>query len=185
MSGRRRLRGAFLGVCAVPLLFAGCAEVPIDLRHITIRSDPPGAEVLANDKAIGVTPLAIVPDHDFPPAMDWNTLQYRAMGTLTVRKAGCRPFSEQVNDGVLSKDIMVRLDCAASSAATKPPAAPKSRAADRSPAAARPAAGRHGIVPAPTLSVAQRLRRLERLRKDGLITAKEYHEIRARILNGL
>lgn len=180
MSEWRRLRGAFVCACVASVSVAGCSNIPIDLRHITIRSDPPGAEVLANNKKLGVTPLTIVPDHDFPPAMDWQNLEYRAMGELTVRKPGCQPYSEPVNDAVLSKDIMVRLECTAQPPAVVPTAVPT-----RAPAPAAPAHAPTPRVHAPLLSAAQRLRRLERLRKDGLITDKEYREIRARILNGL
>lgn len=189
MLPRGILRGVLLLTAGVSVLSAGCSSVPIDLRRIAIRSDPPGAEVLANGKKIGVTPLTIVPDRDFPPVMDWSNLVYQAKGVLTLRKAGCKPYSEPVNDSVLSKDISVRLDCsgpvAAAPAQSEPPApsvppavAPVSSGTEPRPAV-RPAVPRH------RLSVEARLRRLEKLHKDGLITDREYRTIRERILSGL
>ncbi|HEB80441.1 MAG TPA: PEGA domain-containing protein, partial [Chromatiales bacterium] len=132
---REYVRRRLLFVCAA-LLLSGCSVLPVpDLRTVTIRSDPPGAEVLANGETIGTTPLTIVPDKVFRPRVDWQNLEYRAMGVLALRKAGCKLYSERVNDAVLSKDITVKLDCSApvaaapagstaASAVTMPPAQP-------------------------------------------------------------
>lgn len=179
---REYVRRRLLFVCAA-LLLGGCSVLPVpDLRSVTIRSDPPGAEVLANGETIGTTPLTIVPDKVFRPRVDWQNLEYRAMGVLALRKAGCKLYSERVNDAVLSKDITVKLDCSAS-VATAPAASPPTAAsAVTMPPAPAPGAT---MVTAPALGVEARLRRLEKLYKDGLITEKEYRSIRARILNRL
>lgn len=180
---RRRL----LFVCAA-LLLGGCSVLPVpDLRRVTIRSDPPGAEVLANGETIGATPLAIVPDKVFRPRVDWQNLEYRAMGVLALHKAGCKPYSERVNDAVLSKDITVKLDCSvpvAVAPAASPPGSTAASAVTVPAAQPAPAPGA-ATVTAFALGVEARLRRLEKLYKDGLITEKEYRSIRARILNRL
>ncbi len=149
---------------------AGCSNVVKEQRTTTIDSDPPGATVLASGVEIGATPLTVRPDEVFPPR--FVGFEYRASGTLTVKKLGCKTFSEQVNDAVLSRDIHVKLDCD-----------PNYRP---SPAASAPAPSAPTFPAArPDASIASRLQRLDALRKQGLITADEYQQLRKKILNEL
>lgn len=151
----------------VLLVTAGCASLAGAERTISISSDPPGAVVYASGVKVGETPLRIVPDKVFPPR--FVGLTYRAYGTLVIKKPGCKAYRRQVNDYVLSKDIHTRLQC-------NP---------NYHPAPSTGSAATGSRKPAAAGSVAFRLRRLESLRKDGLITEQEYRSIRRRILQGL
>lgn len=166
MSGMLCRVGQVAGA-GVLLVLAGCASLPGERGTIAISSDPAGATVYASGVKVGETPLRIVPDKVFPPR--FVGLSYRAYGMLVVKKPGCKEYSRPVNDYVLSKDIHVHLQCK-----------PSSR-----PAAATRPAPRGSQKPAAAGSIELRLRRLEALRKDGLITEQEYRSIRKRILNGL
>ena len=61
MKVTRRSSIAAFGVAALALALQGCLSVPVNLR-----SEPAGATVLANGKAIGTTPMRIDPDRVFP-----------------------------------------------------------------------------------------------------------------------
>ena len=161
-----------LAMAAALLSLSGCAGLVTHKKTISISSKPSGAAVYANGAKVGKTPLAIVPDQVFPPR--FVGMSYRAFGTLAIRKAGCEEYTRQVNDYVLSKDIHVKLKC---NPDYHPPAA-ESSPVESSGNGASGNGKAHD-------SVAFRLRRLEALHKDGLITDQEYHAIRKRILSGL
>ena len=144
--------------CVGPLRGAASAHA------IRVISDPPGATVLADGRELGTTPLTIRPGEVFPARFVGR--EYRYVGTLTLRRPGCKPWSVQVNDAVLAKDVVARLECAPGAAA---PAPARTQA---------PAAG--GEDP-----VAVRLRRAKRLHDEGLITDEEYRALRRRILESL
>ena len=131
------------------------------VHTIRVLSEPPGATVLADGRELGTTPLVIRPDEVFPARFVGR--EYRYAGTLALRRPGCRPWSVQVDDAVLARDVVARLEC--------------------SPGAAAPARGK------PTVSgedpVAERLRRARRLHEEGLITDEEYRALRRRILESL
>lgn len=130
---------------------------------INVTSDPQGATVLASGKELGRTPL-FLPAGTFPTKM--VNLIYRPVGTLTLKRPGCRTHDIEVNEKVLSKDIHVALECGPAYAVEEPP---------------RPAA-----PPAATGgSTARRLRELNKLRDEGLITEEEYRSVRKRILDEL
>ncbi len=171
---RNRVRGAQVAAGVLAALgLAGCSSVVKEQRTTTIDSDPAGAIVLASGVEIGATPVTVRPDEVFPPR--FVGFEYRASGTLTVKKPGCKTFSEQVNDAVLSRDIHVKLDCDPNYRPS-PTASAETRPATSAPAS--PAAR-------PDASIAARLQRLDALRKRGLITADEYQQIRKKILNEL
>jgi len=163
---------AAAAMVAALLGLSGCAGLVTHKKTISISSKPSGAAVYANGAKVGETPLAIVPDQVFPPR--FVGMSYRAAGTLAIRKAGCEEYTSQVNDYVLSKDIHVQLKCDPN---YHPPAAQASPGV--SSASGKPGPGTSDK------SIAFRLRRLEALHKDGLITDQEYHAIRKRILSGL
>lgn len=153
-----------VSVFSCALLLAGCSALPVSgKRELTITSEPSGATVHASGVEIGTTPLTIRPDDAFPPR--FVGFEYRAAGTLSLSKPGCRTDTRPVDDAVLSKDIHVRLDC-------DPKAAASSSGLRDAPAPAGE-------------GFAERLQRLERLRERGLISPEEYGRIRARILSEL
>jgi hypothetical protein len=165
------------GMLAVLIVLQGCAGG----HSIKIDSEPTGATVYASGRDIGSTPLTMVPDEVFPPRFVGGS--YRATGDLKIERAGCKPFSQNVNDRALAKDISVKLECdpAALAAESRPaPAKPSmpTAVAPMAPAPSEGAAGRGA-------DIKQRLQTLEDLRKDGLVTDQEYRTIRKRILDGL
>jgi len=160
---RRVLGGAALAAVAG---MSGCAGLMTSAHKITISSKPAGASVYASGREVGKTPLTIVPDEVFPPRFVGTT--YRAAGTLKVAKPGCTPYRREVNDAVLAKDIHVTLQCDPD---YRPP---RSRSEDKG-----------GAAPAADQSADSRLRRLERLHRDGLITDQEYQRLRKRVLDTL
>ena len=158
--------------------------------QITIDSDPQNASVYAEAVEIGMTPLAIKPSEVFQARFTSGggdsdgMVAYRYVGTLSVRKPGCKPWSTQVNDNILSKDIHVRLDCDPDyQPAGVKPAAPAS-APTPPPAASGPATPESRPVQ-PGGTAEERLRRIESLYIKGLLSDEEYRALRQRVLDTL
>jgi len=167
--------GLAAAVLAAALLGAGCAAVPgADRATVRIDTTPEGATAFADGRRLGVTPLTVVRDEAFPP--HWHDMEYRVSGTLTLRKAGCRPEQIPVSDPVLSHPVHVRLHCDGQAGQTPAPASGGSATDSASTPDSGPAGGG---------SAEQRLQRLRRLHDQGLITDGEYRRIRQRILNSL
>jgi hypothetical protein len=154
-------------VAALALALQGCS-VPVNLR-----SQPPGATVLANGKAIGTTPMRIDPDRFFP--QERKGLGWYRDGTLTLERPGCTPKTMAVDNTLLKRSLTVDLECRPDAPVVTTPNAASSQA---------PAANRSSRVPAAG-GTAERLRELDGLRRQGLITAEEYQSIRRRILEQL
>ncbi len=159
------VRLKFTAIClsAATLALHGCLSVPVNLR-----TNPAGATVLANGKAIGTTPMQVSADRLFPhqrKGLDWHR-----EGTLTLERPGCTPKTMDVDNDLLKRSLTVDLECRPDAPVTITPTA---RPAATS--AAGPSTG----------ATAQRLEELEGLRRQGLITAEEYRSIRRRILDQL
>ncbi len=165
----------WLGFLVCASQFSGCAGMdngsPIQAGKIRITSEPAGAVAHADGAEIGVTPLEIVPGIHFRAG--FAGLSYRYTGTLSLKKAGCEPWSTEVNDFVLSKDVHVRLKCDPndSPASTSAPVA-----GTRSDQISNQPQGDQYI---------ERLERIESLRKKGLISDEEYRQLRAHIIEKL
>jgi hypothetical protein len=163
-----RTTTAVLSLSATALLLQGCLSVPIN-----IRTDPSGANVLADGKLIGTTPMQIRADRVFPArrrGLDWHR-----EGTLTLERTGCAPKTLEVDNELLKRSLNVDLECRpdAPAVVSTPAAMPTSRSA--ASRASVPTSG----------STAERLEELEQLRKKDLISAQEYRSIRKRILDQL
>lgn len=162
----------WLSILSLAGLLAGCAgtssltESPA--KGIKVSSDPAGATVVANGAELGQTPLQIVPGNHFRSG--FVGLSYRYVGKLSVKKPGCETWSTDVNDFVLSKDIHAKLKCDPNYRAPEP----------ASTVSVNPATG----TPVQE-SAADRLERIENLRKKGLISDDEYKQLRARVLDKL
>jgi hypothetical protein len=159
---------AVLSLSATAMVLQGCLSVPIN-----VRSDPSGANVLADGKLIGTTPMQMRADRVFPArrkGLDWHR-----EGTLTLERTGCAPKTLEVDNELLKRSLNVDLECR--------PDAPAIVNAPTATSASRSAATRSSV---PTSgSTAERLEELERLRKKDLITDQEYRAIRKRILDQL
>lgn len=185
---------------------SGCGGFGGDLlenrQQITIDSDPQNAAIYAEGVKIGMTPLAIKPAEVFQARFTSGggdsdgIVAYRYVGTLSVKKPGCKPYSTQVNDNILSKDIHVKLECDPNYRSVEvQPAAPAPAPAAAPPAAAPPAAPAPAAAPPPsppertpvqpTGSAEERLLQIESLHQKGLLSEEEYRTLRQRVLDTL
>jgi hypothetical protein len=156
------------GVAALALALQGCMSVPVNLR-----SEPAGATVLANGKAIGTTPMRIDPDRFFP--QERKGLGWYRDGTLTLERPGCTPKSMAVDNDTLKRSLTVELECRPDAPVLITPNAAPSQTGTATRSTTAPAAG----------GTAERLKELDGLRRQGLITTEEYQSIRRRILDQL
>jgi hypothetical protein len=159
---------AVLSFSATALALQGCLSVPIN-----VRSDPSGANVLADGKLIGTTPMQMRADRVFPArrkGLDWHR-----EGTLTLQRTGCAPKTLEVDNELLKRSLNVDLECRADAPAVVSAPATKPTSQSVAPRPSVPTSG----------STAERLEELERLRKKDLITDQEYRSIRKRILDQL
>lgn len=163
------------------LVLSGCGNV--ETRYggdrISIDSRPSGATVLVDGAEIGFTPLKIHPEDYFRSGFAaGNTdtegiVVYRYLGRLVIKKNGCKPYSTEVDDRLLSHDISVELDCGIPDTTGTRDMEPSNR-------------HREEPVPAPRSdSIELRLKRIDALRDKKLISDEEYTQLRQRILNEL
>ena len=189
-SIRDQYKIAIIGILVSSLLLLqGCGA---GRKGITIDSEPQGANILADGKNIGKTPMHIKQDDVFPP--HWYGRNYMVKGNLEIQKEGCEGIKMEVNDLVLSKDIKKSLKC-------KPgmmqPTDNSVKSETKQAAPVKPAANAKTAVPASTGSsvpakpsvasdeVEKRLTKLKSLHDRGVITAKEYADQRKRILDSI
>lgn len=158
---------ALVAVICIPAMLAqGCAGPNVSNSkpgQIEIASDPTGATVFVDGSEIGSTPLRIVPAEVFRSG--FVGLSYRYYGRLILKKPGCEEKVIEVNDAVLAGDVRVILECDPDY---------------RPPKLDTPVGN-----PAESDQYADRLRRIERLFQQGLITEEEYNMLRSRVLDGL
>lgn len=207
MTSKQKNAGIFISAVMAAVLLTGCSGYGGGMvesgQQITIDSDPNDAAVYANGAEIGTTPLTIRPGEVFQARFTSGSgdsggiIAFRYVGTLMVRKPGCKDFTTQVNDNILASDIQVKLEC--DPAYT--PASTNAIAPDQAPAApAKPQA-----VPAKTQTIApsqapatqerqpdltagdaeQRLLRIDALHNKGLLSDEEYQTLRKRVLDTL
>ena len=193
MSTRKQITIRHWGGSLIALALSGCSGFGGNLlenrQQITIDSDPQRATVFAEGVNIGMTPLVIKPNEVFQARFTGGDTEtgglfvYRYVGTLAVKKPGCKPYITQVNDNILSRDIHVKLECdpdyqAVEAQPTVPqPAAVPS--AEPAPSSAGPKAVQ------PTGSAEERLQRIENLYNKGLLRDGEYRTLRQRVLDTL
>lgn len=159
-----------LGVLALSAILAGCASSggsESSAGRIKVSSDPIGATVMADGNEIGTTPLEMAPASHFRSG--FVGFSYRYTGKLTLKKAGCDTWSTEVNDYILSKDVHAKLKCDPNYRPVATPSAGTGSAPSVNP-------GEHA---------AERLERIEALRKKGLISDEEYKQLRMRVLEKL
>ena len=131
-------------------------------RHndkISVSSEPSGASVYVMDKLVGLTPTMVDVATVYPVTYSQeNETNY---GRITLKHEGCSDQTIKVSIGMVSRGLKVSLDCQV----TEGP----------------------GIeVPSPvTSSVKQRLQDLQSLKDEGLISEREFQDIRNRILESL
>jgi hypothetical protein len=141
-------------------------------RPADVTSSPTGATVYANGEKLGITPLHYKLYKVFPAG--WKDMMFQAQGVLVVKMNGCNDYILNVNDYILSKPVHVELEC---------DNADKSEL-KRSTQQDAGAASQQRVV-LPRNEVETRLKRLESLYEDGVITEDEYKATRKRILDEL
>jgi hypothetical protein len=189
-SNRQQEQILIIGLILSSFLFLqGCGT---GRNGITIDSEPQGADILADGKNIGKTPMHIKQDDVFPP--HWHGRNYMVKGKLEIQKEDCDGFNMEVNDFVLQKDIKASLKCkpGAVKSVSEPAPAPepkKMEAKEAKPASAAPAPVPVKAEPSkPAVmdeGIEQRLTKLKSLRDRGVITADEYSAQRKRILDSM
>jgi len=173
------------------LILQGCGS---GRKGITIDSVPQGADILADGKNIGKTPMLIKQDDVFPP--HWYGRSYMVKGQLEIKKEGCEAVRIEVDDLVLSKDIKQSLTCQPGTM-QQAPVVKTPEKQERTSQKATMKKTVPAVLPATSDSkatpkaskaddeVENRLVRLKDLRDRGVITKKEYSEQRKRILDSL
>ncbi|MHB8346280.1 MAG: PEGA domain-containing protein [Acidiferrobacterales bacterium] len=170
---KRARESAFLVLCCTAAL-SGCASLPKPVSSITINSVPPGAQVFVSGRNIGTTPVLVELDKVFPRHWTGRIKSdvgpgfafYRRLATVTIKKAGCKPYTDQLAGKILRQDITVNLTCGPQYL-PPPQATPPPAAAPRS------------------ATIEQRLQELFDLKEKGLISDQEYRQEQQRILNQL
>lgn len=173
-------RVKLLGLWFFTALLFGCGtiQVPeIGDQGFDVRSEPAGATVSILGDNIGVTPLRVrhadIFPVNYPPEME------ALYGKLVLAKPGCREHVEKVTNRILSKGADIQLECGSvsapqTSAETEMPLIPASRVVPVDPS-----------ISDGSMSLRERLVRLEALYHDGLLTDEEHDAARRRILEAL
>jgi Short C-terminal domain/PEGA domain len=136
-------------------------------RIISVTSSPSGATVRANGNKLGVTPMTVNIDKSFPSswvrAEDYGIV-YRVSGKLTIEKNGCEDYTVPVSHTAPADDVNVTLVCKEE----KPMPGPAET-----------------VKPVMSENMEQRLKKLDKLYRDGVISSEEYNQHRNRILGEL
>jgi len=136
---------------------AGGGILAADPSQFTVNSKPQGAEIYVMGKLAGNTPMTIRTKSIFPGAYgDEQSNQY---GRIRLVHGGCAERVVPVDNAVLYNGLNVELDCGSEKT---------------------PVSSGHQKTGA-----AERLRRLETLRDEGLINDREYREKRRSIIDAL
>ena len=167
-----------IAIALLPLLLAtGCSSVGkmgSDIVNtfqsdsntsIKIDSNPTGADVYVMGEKVGITPLKIEQSLVFPNT--YPKEKESLYGKVTIKKAGCSDFTQEVSAKSLAVGIKPKLDCgdlAASAAASQPARA---------------------VAPRLSESVDQRLQHIKSLLDQGLITDEEAKTARKHVIDDL
>lgn len=137
--------------------------------EILIRSDPPGAAVMALGKTWGVTPMRLKVREAFP-ALYRPEQPYIGMA-VHLSKAGCAEFRVPIHRRSIPAEIHAELDCE-----------PAVQAAGPSSPAREPTQSPARDEPMNPPGVRTKLQELEQLRREGLVSEEEYQRLRRKVL---
>ncbi|MCU7877980.1 MAG: PEGA domain-containing protein [Candidatus Thiodiazotropha sp. (ex Lucinoma borealis)] len=203
----------YLAAC-LPLLHActGIGAISGDMP-LKVESDPIGATVFIMDKPVGKTPITISQQQIYPAGYD--PANQKLYGSLTIRKTGCQDFKKTIRYQDFNQILYAELECGetpkrqslqtstSSRAIATPTDTPTSSAnltpaSNKSESPPKTTATQHtapeqsavvenaiGSVAQPSITIKQRLLRLDNLKHEGLITEKEYQKARKNILDEL
>lgn len=145
---------------------SGNSMLPKTSNSFTVNSVPEGATVYVLGKAVGETPLTLEQRNVFPTVYP-PELQ-NLYGKVELRHEGCETLQRPVSGHVLANGLRARLKC--------------EKMAQTS---GEQAGGSLGVGTASTKSIKLRLRELQALKEEGLVSEEEYQVQRQRILNEL
>lgn len=165
MDESRGYKSRVLAWPGLVLVVSACASMGPSPGRVTVKSDPPGADVYVMGQKRGTTPAEIPQDAVFPPS--YRKEQAALYGKIELRMPGCETFVQAVTRESLAKGILARLSCGA---------VPGGPGTVRNPATPVEPQGK---------TAEERLRHIKELRDRGLITEEEASEARRRILSGL
>jgi len=181
----------------------GCISNPFTFKtrstDVEVNSQPSGAEVFVLEKSVGTTPVKISFQTLYPTVYD-HELQ-DLYGAVVIKKEGCNEYKKRVHRASLEAGkLNVKLDCEAD----RERARYRERYDDYRYRNNRYAdenlrerdikrMGVSPVIPAQQdrmnssllPSMEERINRVNKLRKDGLITEKEYKAARKRMLEQL
>lgn len=151
----RPLRPGWL--CLAALGMAGCGGVTGGQGTLlTIDSTPAGADVTVMGEHKGVTPLELSSTKLFPATYPAD--KQALYGKVRISYPGCAPQELPISSRALEKGLHVKLECHTRETATP------------------------GVV---ADTPVERLKRLEALRREGLLDEQEYLQVRQRIIDSL
>ena len=150
------------------LLISACSGstlAPKNSNEILVSSEPSAASVYVMGKLAGTTPVVIDSASVFPVV--YQPADAQDYGYITLTHKDCSDKKIKISSRMLSDGLKARLDCSTKQQAPS---------ADITPQAKNPVVVK---------TVNQRLKELQGLKDDGLISEQEYQEIRSRILEAL
>ncbi|MCU7930324.1 MAG: hypothetical protein KZQ90_05950 [Candidatus Thiodiazotropha sp. (ex Codakia rugifera)] len=203
----------YLAVC-LPLLHActGIGAISGDMP-LKVESDPIGATVFIMDKPVGETPITIPQQQIYPAGYD--PANQKLYGSLAIKKAGCKDYKKTIRYQDFNQVLSAKLECgetpkhqslqpSTSSRAIVTPTDMPTSSTNLTPASSmnesppKTTATQHtapeqsagvenakGNVAQPSITIKQRLLRLDNLKHEGLITEEEYQQARKNILDDL
>ena len=150
------------------LLISACSGntlAPKNSNEILVNSEPSAASVYVMGKLAGITPVAIDSASIFPVVYQPDDAQ--DFGYITLTHRDCSDKKIKISTRMISDGLKVSLDCLTKE---EEPVADISLQAEK-----------HVVE----RTVNQRLKELQALKDDGLISEQEYQEIRSKILESL
>ena len=147
---------------------SGSSLAPRTNQQFTVSSTPSGAAVYVMGEQAGVTPLTLDAKQVFPNT--YSQEQEQHYGRIVLKHEGCKDQIIGINSGRLSDGIVAKLEC------------PKMAAAKEQVAQESPAQTETTVKPS---SAKERLKQLDDLKQEGLITEQEYRKIRQEVLDSL
>lgn len=149
------------------LLISACSGnslAPKSSNEISVNSEPSGASVYVMGKLAGTTPIVIDSNSVFPAA--YLPEDEQDYGHITLTHEGCSDKRIKISTRMISDGLKASLDCSVK----------KEPVVDVPPVVEKHVEEK---------SVNQRLKELQALKDEGLISEQEYQEIRSRILKSL
>lgn len=136
-------------------------------RTFQVDSVPVGASVLVLGEAMGQTPLTLHTRDVFPQNFAHD--KQHLYGRVEIRHPGCKAFITTVSSRIISDGLNAKLECSGKTTSAVSPQPPQLGE----------------TVESATSNLKQRLRKLQELYDEGLISDTEYQQKRQQLLDEL